>query len=233
MTDSEARFARVRPGVRPLVAGSLPRQIHEALEEAIIGGEYAPGSRLLADEIAAGYGVSRIPVREALSALGEAGWVETRPRYGVYVLERTREELAELFEARAGIEQEIARFAAARRTEQDLARLHGIVETSRSASDHGDAAAVADAAVAFNAALRDAGGNGVLGGLSLALEKRARFYFSPVAALLGVEWVIGQDRLLRLLVDGDVEGAGRSARQHIEETGRAVAALLGSDAFTS
>ena len=233
MAEAAARFDRSLPGLRPLAGGSLPTQIHEALEEAIIGGEFAPGARLLADEIAAGYGVSRIPVREALSSLREAGWVASRPRYGVYVLERTREELVELFEARAGIEQEIARFAAERRTEEGLARLRIIVEASRSASAHADADAVGEAAVAFNAALRDAGGNGVLSGLSLGLEKRARFYFSPVAALLGDDWVTGQDRLLRLLVSGDVEGAGRSARQHIEDTGRAVSALLGSDAFTS
>ncbi len=214
-------------------APSLPAQIHKDLEESIIAGELQPGTRLRADAIAARYRASRIPVREALSALAEAGWVDLRPRYGVYVRARTREELSELFEARAGLEQEIARLAAARRTEDDLALMAGVVARSRAAVDGGDGDALSAAAVDYNAALRRAGRNAVLAGLSLVLEKRARFYFSPVAALLAGEWLVGQERLLRLLEAGDVDGAGASARAHVEETGRSVARLLGSEAFSA
>ncbi|WP_375385761.1 GntR family transcriptional regulator [uncultured Microbacterium sp.] len=220
------------PG-NPLGGGSLPTQIHELLEEAIIAGDLAPGSRLRADEIAAHYGVSRIPVREAFSALAEAGWVDSRPRYGVYVRGRSRDELAELFEARAGLEQEIARLAASRRSDADLARMDGVVERSRRAVEARNTSGLTDAAIEFNAALRDAGKNAVLTGLSLNLEKRARFYFSPVADLLGEEWITGQERLLGLLRAGDENGSAASARRHIEETGRAVAGLLDSAAFTS
>jgi len=49
-----------------LDTGTLSARIHEFLEEAIIHGDIAPGSRLRADSIVAQYGVSRIPVREAL-----------------------------------------------------------------------------------------------------------------------------------------------------------------------
>lgn len=222
------------PVEAPAPAGtSLAEHIRASLEEAIIGGEFEPGLRLRADEVAARYRVSRIPVREALSALDAAGWVEIRPRYGVYVRQRTREELAELFEARAGLEQDIARLAAVRRTPDDLAVMTRIVQRSRSAAAAEAADELSLAAVDYNAALRRAGKNTVLSSLSLALEKRARFYFSPVAALLGADWVVGQERLLRLLQVGDVDGCGASARTHVEETGRSVARLLGSDAFSS
>lgn len=214
------------------VGGSLPAQIFGRLEEAIIGGEFTPGSRLRADDIAASYGVSRIPVREAFSALAESGWVEIRPRYGVYVRRRSREELTELFEARAGIEQEIARLAAARRTERDLAALRDAVERSRAAAPRRDAATLTSAAADYNVALRAAAKNAVLEGLSLHLEKRARFYFSPVAPLLGESWAAGQERLLTLLEAEDVDGAGASARRHILETGSDVAELLDSAAFS-
>lgn len=218
---------------RTLLTASLPAQIHQYLEDAIIGGELQPGTRLRADDIAARYEVSRIPVREALSALAEAGWVDMRPRYGVYVRDRTREELTELFEARAGLEQEIARLAAVRRTDADLDRMAEVVERSRAAIGADDADALSEAAVDYNVVLRRAGRNTVLAGLSLMLEKRARFYFSPVASLLGGEWLVGQERLLRLLREQDVDGSGASARAHIEETGRSVARLLGSEAFSA
>lgn len=216
----------------PPIGGSLPAQIFGRLEEAIIGGEFTPGSRLRADAIAQAYGVSRIPVREAFSALAESGWVEIRPRYGVYVRRRSREELTELFEARAGIEQEIARLAAARRTERDLETLRDALSRSRAAAAERDADALTSAAADYNVALRAGAKNAVLQGLSLHLEKRARFYFSPVAALLGDSWVVGQERLVRLLEAGDVDGAGASARRHILETGDDVAGLLDSAAFS-
>ena len=61
-----------------LDAGTLPEQIHDILEDAIIQGVFAPGERLHTDRLAARYGVSRIPVREALRSLHEAGWVDIR-----------------------------------------------------------------------------------------------------------------------------------------------------------
>lgn len=212
--------------------GSLPSQIHRALEEAIIAGELSPGSRVLPDEIAESYGVSRIPVREALSSLHEAGWVEIRPRYGAYVRARSRSEVAQLFEARAGIESELARLAAVRGDNHAFKRLRAAVERSARAAKKSDARELSDAAVEFNAQLRAASGNLVLSGLSLTLEKRARFYFSPIASELADEWVEGQKRLLKLLEQRDADAAARSARRHIEETGEAVSRLLPSDAFT-
>lgn len=215
------------------VGTSLAAAIRDSLEEAIIRGEIAPGTRLRADDVAARYRVSRIPVREALSALDAAGWVEIRPRYGVYVRQRSRAELSELFEARAGLEQEIARLAAARRTDDDLQRLRSVVARSRTAAGVADTDELSAAAVDYNAALRTAGKNEVLAGLSLMLEKRARFYFSPVAAKLATDWVFGQERLLTLLQTGDVDASGASARSHVEDTGSSVSALLGSEAFSA
>jgi len=212
--------------------GSLPAQIHRALEEAIIAGELSPGSRVLPDEIAESYGVSRIPVREALSSLHEAGWIDIRPRYGAYVRARSRTEVAQLFEARAGIESELARLAAARGDDQAFTRLRASVARTARAAKKSDTHELGAAAVEFNAALRAAAGNHVLAGLSLTLEKRARFYFSPIASALGEEWVEGQTRLLKLLELRDADAAARSARRHIVETGEAVSRLLPSDAFT-
>lgn len=224
MTDTSASLA--------FSAGSLPAQIHRAVEENIIAGRLAPGERLRPDDLADEYGVSRIPVREALSALHEAGWVDLRPRYGVYVRNRTRAELSELFEARAGIESELARLAAQRASSEHLAQLRQTAEQSDRAALSGDVDALSEAAVVFNAGLRDAAGNRVLSQLSLTLEKRARFYFSPIAQLLGGEWAQSQLRLVSLLEHHDVDSSGLSARRHITETGDAVERLLPDDAFS-
>lgn len=214
----------------PLGHTTLPAQIHRFLEEAIIRGEIAPSTRLHADDIAANYGVSRIPVREALRSLHEAGWVEIRPRYGVYVRERSMTELHELFEARSGIESQIAALAAARRTDDELAALRSIVDDGRSAARDGDMDATADAGIRFNQVMRDACKNGVLAVLSASLEKRARFYFAMIEGRLGADWVSVEQKLLEFIAEGDSVGAATAAREHIEDTGAEVSKLLAHQA---
>lgn len=219
----------LRRGKTQLNGETLPAQIHGLLEEAIIHGDYAPTSRLHADEIATHFGVSRIPVREALRSLHEAGWVEIRPRYGVYVRDRSATELRELFETRAGIEAHIAELAAERRDDDDLLSMRRIVRIGRAAADEGDLEATAEASVEFNQAIRLACGNSVLAGLAAALEKRARFYFAMVENRLGSDWVSIEQALLESLEQGDGATAAEISRKHILNTGAEVSKLLTED----
>lgn len=213
-------------GAASLGSSTLPAQIHGLLEEAIISGVIEPGSRLRTDDIAAQYGVSIIPVREALRSLHEADWVDIRPRHGVYVRERSMTELRELFEARAGIESHIAALAAEHRTESELAELQALVVAGRAAARKGDAAATAQLSVTFNQKIRIASRNSVLAALSLSLEKRARFYFGMVEGRLGADWVDVEERLVSRIANGDTRGAAETARAHIDDTGREVSKLL-------
>lgn len=227
--ESTPRLQSLHRGKAQLNGETLPAQIHGLLEQAIIRGEYAPTSRLHADEIASHLGVSRIPVREALRSLHEAGWVEIRPRYGVYVRDRSMTELRELFETRAGIEAQIARLAAERRSDEDLLGLRRIVRIGRAAADEGDLEATAEASVEFNRAIRQACRNSVLAGLAAALEKRARFYFAMVEDRLGSDWVNVEQALLDSLENGDGDEAARISSSHILNTGEEVSKLLTED----
>jgi DNA-binding GntR family transcriptional regulator len=203
-------------------SGTLTTRIHDLLEEAIISGRLAPGERIHADALAAQYGTSRIPVREALRSLDEAGWVEIRPRYGVHVRERTSTELDELFEFRASIEELVAQWAAQRRTQEEAASLKRIVSDDRATSDD----AVDRASSDFYVALRAAAHNSVLASTSAVMEKRARFYFSTVLHELGHDWLTVHEQLADHVHRRDAAAAGRLARSHIEATGQAVRDLL-------
>lgn len=218
-----SRLETLRPAIGVV---SLPNQIHDVLEDAIIHGDIEPGTRLLADDIAAEFGVSRIPVREALSSLQEAGWIEIRPRYGAYVSARSLRELTHLFEARAGIEAEIATLAAQRRNDADIDALRRIVTRSVSAAATNDVEAAFRASVDFNVAVRFAARNDVLANLSLALEKRARFYFYPIAKTLAGDWAQRQSDLVDRIESGDPESAATLARRHMTDTGTDVSRLL-------
>ena len=209
-----------------LDAGTLPARIHDILEDAIIQGLFAPGERLHTDRLAAQYGVSRIPVREALRSLHEAGWVDIRPRYGAYVRERSEEELTQLFEARAVIEAAIAQWAAQRRTEADIEALCRVVRRSKELLELGDDEQLEQSGSDFYVAMRKAAKNDVLAVLSTDLQKRARFYFHMIAGDLGSDWVALHEKLADLVALGDAPKAGRLARQHVVDTGKAVARLL-------
>ena len=228
MTSGSSTAERGLPAAIPesLDAGTLPGQIHDILEDAIIQGVFAPGERLHTDRLAARYGVSRIPVREALRSLHEAGWVDIRPRYGAYVRERSEQELTELFEGRAVIESAIAQWAAERRTDDDIAVLRRVVSQSKQALERQDTAVLEQSSSDFYAAMRAAAANHVLGTIAADLQKRARFYFYMVAADLGSDWVSLHEHIADLVAAGDADGAARLAREHVLHTGEAVAKLL-------
>jgi DNA-binding GntR family transcriptional regulator len=209
-----------------LGAASLPSQIAELLEEAITSGELLPGQRLRGDDLAATYGVSRIPVREALRTLEAGGWVEIRPRYGAYVRSHSAVELGELFEVRAMGEAYAAQLAAVRRTPEELAELRRIVADTRRAAAKGAVAELSPLSARFFVSLHVAAHNRVLEAALASLAKRARFYYATVAGQLGRDWAAVHQQIVEAIADEDADTAGALVREHIEHTGAAVSRLL-------
>ncbi|MGH8994813.1 MAG: GntR family transcriptional regulator [Acidimicrobiales bacterium] len=100
----------------------MPTSVYDQLRRDILSGERPPGSALVETALADHYGVSRTPIREALSQLRQNGLVERNGR-GLAVRKQSPEEILEIYEVRIPLEELAARSAAARRTEFDLARL--------------------------------------------------------------------------------------------------------------
>lgn len=219
MAAGEPTSRGATPTAGRAVGATLTSRVHELLEADIIDGRLAPGERLHADALAAQHGMSRIPVREALRSLHEAGWVDIRPRQGVRVRERTVRELDELTELRAVVEGLVARWAAERRSDDDLRALARAV-------GHGTPGPGQAGGPGFADLVRRAAGNAVLTTTSAALEKRARFYFSTVAHRLQGDWTGVHEQLLGCVRERDGRGAEEVARRHVEDTGAAVRAVL-------
>lgn len=101
--------------------------ITRQLSDDIVAGRLIPGFRLDETRLAARFGVSRTPVREALRQLEATGLVEKRPHWGVVVRSIDSERLAHMFEAMAELEANCARLCALRMTAEQrvqLERLH-------------------------------------------------------------------------------------------------------------
>ncbi|NJQ01971.1 GntR family transcriptional regulator [Streptomyces zingiberis] len=122
----------------PAAGGRIPAgAVRRAIRDDIVSGVYPFGSRLTEEQLARRYGVSRVPVREALRALESEGFVTTRRHAGACVAEPTDDEAADLLEVRALLEPLVAARAARRRTEAHVKVLRGLVTLGRKRADRG------------------------------------------------------------------------------------------------
>src|SRR5258705_190980 len=80
---------------------SLVEQIAARLSERIVGGDYAPGQRIMEQALADEFQVSRGPVREALRLLEKDGLVTILARRGALVTKLSIDEVREIFDIRA------------------------------------------------------------------------------------------------------------------------------------
>ncbi len=85
---------------------TMSSQLTKRIRERILTGEYAPGKQLLQDVIAAEFGVSKIPVREALVHLRSEGLVDIYAHRGFQVRPVSAREMQEVFRLRLDIEPE-------------------------------------------------------------------------------------------------------------------------------
>ncbi|MFH8992657.1 GntR family transcriptional regulator [Streptomyces sp. NPDC017940] len=116
----------------------IPAQsVCTAIRGDIVSGVYERGTRLTEDLLARRYGVSRVPVREALRTLEAEGFVVTRRHAGACVAEPTEQDAADILEIRALLEPLAAARAAQRRTDAHLKVLRGLVRLGQERSRRG------------------------------------------------------------------------------------------------
>jgi DNA-binding FadR family transcriptional regulator len=212
----------------------LSETVADALLEAVR--DLPPGTKVPSErELTKDLGVGRSTVREALNGLAMMGILEIRHGQGVFVTgesPQTSEPSAiasalergvtnEFIEARLIVEVEVARLAARRRTDDDLAAMAAalIVQESRL---NGDIDAIVETAASFNVLIAEAAHNEVLCAIiqsfvALMVERGPRVY-----QLEGFgEWDIKEHQgLFEAVRDRDEERAARLMREHIEELAR-------------
>lgn len=119
-----------------LVSTKLPRLESRSAQEsalnvlraAILAGDIPQGSKLAQGEIASQLGVSTTPVREALRVLEAEGLVQFVPGRGAMVPVALDGELEDVYAGRIAIESHVARLAALRRTEDELAAARSVLD---------------------------------------------------------------------------------------------------------
>jgi DNA-binding GntR family transcriptional regulator len=107
---------------------ALVDQLAATIRARILTGEIEVGSRLPQERLAAEFGVSRTPIREALRKLQASGIVEVQPNRGAIVRGATAREIRDAYEVRAELEGLAAELATTRINDARLEELHGAQE---------------------------------------------------------------------------------------------------------
>jgi DNA-binding GntR family transcriptional regulator len=129
------------------------------LRSGILLGTYAPGSRLGELDLAEAVGVSRTPIREALSRLAADGLVELLPNRGARVSRWSTEGLRELYEIRGVLESFAAQKACANAITEDLEQLTALCDEMEEAAASGEMVQLADLNGSFHDRILELAGN--------------------------------------------------------------------------
>ncbi|MGW7517070.1 GntR family transcriptional regulator [Streptomyces sp. NPDC054796] len=189
-----------------------------AIRDDIVSGAFPPGARLTEELLARRYGVSRVPVREALRTLESEGFVLTRRHAGACVAEPTEQEAADLLEIRAVLEPLGAARAAQRRTEAHLKVLRGLVRLGQQRVDRGHLSDLRSLGDWFHETLAQASGSPSLTTLLTQLRRKITWVYAvDVPAQAATVWQ-EYGAIVDAVARGDAERARALTAQHVERS---------------
>ena len=114
---------------------TLAERVFQQLQDAIVRGEMAPGSKITEPGLSRTYGISRGPLREAMRRLEAHRLIERVPHVGARVVKLSMKELLELFDVREALESMAARLAAEHMTAEEIAGLREVLAMHASQAD--------------------------------------------------------------------------------------------------
>jgi DNA-binding GntR family transcriptional regulator len=211
------RHAGDRRIARPV---PLRESVYSAILEMIISRQLHPGQHLVESELALMLGVSRQPVREALQWLKNDGWVDLRPGLGAFVHTPTVAEADQLLAVRSLLETESARLAARNTTDEGVARLRELCDQGYAALGREDVSALVALNAELHATVMKMSGNDVLVELAAQVDRRVRWYYTPVARHRGAQSWEEHAALIDAIAAGDADRAGQVMAVHTEHTRR-------------
>ncbi|MGX1561333.1 GntR family transcriptional regulator [Streptomyces sp. NPDC055506] len=197
--------------IEPL--GAVRERVTADLRQEIIAGSLRPGDRLVERELAERFGVSRVPVREAIRALVAEGFVHFETPRRTVVRRLTPTDVKELFELREALEVYAAGLAASRATPEDLAEVQELLDRAAAATRAEDAEVITDVNSRLHDRIVAMAGNSLL---TEALE--------PVAGRLrwmtrrNEEWpqlLVEHRELYEAIASGDPDRARAHALTHV------------------
>lgn len=202
------------PRNRPKPMGE---EIFLALRKDILRADLCPGQRLIEEKIAARFGASRTPVREAFLRLEREGLVQRRTKGGFVVGAVVLEEMEEIMDMRAVLEGHAAARASRRATPELIDKFRATLDKYEQALAENDRERMIAVNTEFHDLLYQAAGSGRL----KAIIRELRDYFYRFRRhILGISEMGRRShedhvRMVEAIAAGDAEQAERLTREHI------------------
>lgn len=206
MTDPAASKARHRP---------LREEVRDTLRHRIFEGHYPPGARLIERDLATEFGVSRLPVREALRMLRQEGLIEDRLPKGSVVRGLSPKDVRDLFAVRHALEVLASRLAAESATPRDIAHLDELLDRASDALARGAVLEAHQANNEFHDYITHIADNGFLRTALEPLQGQMHRLFRHVNDL--GELIQEHRDLLAAIATGDPERAAAQSTHHIDK----------------
>ncbi|MEU2392511.1 GntR family transcriptional regulator [Streptomyces sp. NPDC007369] len=189
-----------------------------AIRDDIVSGVFEPGARLTEEVLARRYGVSRVPVREALRTLESEGFVTTRRHAGACVAEPTEQEAADLLELRMLLEPLAASRAARRRTEGHLRVLRGLVRLGQERARQGRGEDLRALGSWFHETLAQASASPGLIALLTQMRHKVAWMYAVQAPARPVDCWAEHGAIVDAVARGDAERAKALTAVHADRT---------------
>src|ERR1700686_298105 len=203
----------------PLNPTSLRDQAYALLKNAIADTDiYDPKQELRLDErqLTTALGVSRTPIREALSLLEQEGFIRTIPRRGIYIIRKSKREMIETIQMWAALESMAARLATLHASDADIAKLRHLFDEFQNSPPSEHLGEYSDANIAFHTAVIALGGSQTIidATRNLLLHVRAIRRATITQSDRAARSIVDHLRIIEALELRDTELAEQLTRQH-------------------
>jgi DNA-binding GntR family transcriptional regulator len=198
---------------------SLRDQAYAALKQAIIDADiYSHDEELRLDErqLSQSLGVSRTPIREAMTLLEQEGFLRTVPRRGIFVVRKTKKQIVEMIEMWAAIESMAARLATTNASDEEIASLRTMFDEFHHSTPGEHIDEYSDANIAFHQAIIRLSGSNLMGSTieNVLLHVRAIRRMTIAQSDRAARSIVDHMRIIEALEKRDTELAERLVRQH-------------------
>ena len=198
---------------------SFRDQAYPALKQAITNADiYAHAEEIRLDErqLSESLGVSRTPIREAMTLLEQEGFLRTVPRKGVFIVRKTKKQIVEMIEMWAAVESMAARLATVNASDEEIAGLRTMFDEFRNSTPAEHIQEYSDANIAFHQAIIRLSGSHLMGKTieNLFIHVRAIRRLTISQSDRAARSIEDHMRIIEALEKRDTELAERLVREH-------------------
>jgi DNA-binding GntR family transcriptional regulator len=196
----------------------------DLLREAIVTGRFQPNEHLVEADVSRVLGLGRAAVRTALARLEQEGLVQHVRNRGSRVRLVEPREAVEILEARAVLEGLAARYAATRRSDNDLEQLRETLDDMRRELDRGDLLAASDRNALFHLRLTNISAHRTTARLISTLKSQlVRYQYRTILLPGRSERSFAEhEAIVEAVAAGDPDAAETAMRTHLSHVAEAL-----------